>query len=132
MYKAQTILRAEALAGSKRQADGRRYSGPLYADYTEFSHSDPEKVVWGTGNTVVNVYCSRIVYRIYFDLNGSGAQMTYNGTTYTNGGDLYYIDAKYEQDISDIWPLHNENSCEMSRETTGTPITSMAGRLRKI
>ena len=119
VYKAQTSYRAEALAGTSVKLTAGDIPGRYMPDYTEFSHSDPEKVVWGTGNTVVNVYCSRIVYRIYFDLNGSGAQMTYNGTTYTNGGDLYYIDAKYEQDISDIWPLHNENGYAMSRRDDG-------------
>jgi uncharacterized repeat protein (TIGR02543 family) len=62
----------------------------------------------GTGTTVFNIYYDRIPYTLTFDLNNDGVngRLTVGNTTYT--GTNYKITARYNDYISDLWPL-NEN-----------------------
>ena len=91
----------------------------------EFHHGE-EKIVQGDGETVVNVYYSRVVYTFVFDqrpreLDGGPenpefitATMTFprgSGTTYSltyNASGVYTgqysFQAKYEQNIENLWP----------------------------
>lgn len=89
----------KALAGSTVKAD------ELYAnwglnrvDYGYYSHGD-EVVVAGNGTTVLNVYFKRTLYTVTFNLDGG--TMEFNGQTYTDS--QYSFQAKYEQDIYDLW-----------------------------
>lgn len=96
----------ESISLSKSVANGLLDDDmPDALKYADFRHSDTV-VLSGTGNTVVNVYYSRISYTITFDLdsNYSGTHMTANGTVYRGNGAEYTITAKYEQDIGDLWP----------------------------
>jgi uncharacterized repeat protein (TIGR02543 family) len=78
-----------------------------------FHHSDTATVL-GNGTTVLNVYFKRVVYTIQFDLNRANsnsyrngtAQMTIGGRTYSDppGSEKYSIQAKFEQDLTDVWP----------------------------
>ncbi|MBC8570621.1 MBG domain-containing protein [Zongyangia hominis] len=104
--------------------------------YASFHHSQ-SAVISGNGTTVVNVYFARDLYTIYFDLNAPSinvgtkwrpnylyytATMNFGGRTYTSGGAKYTITAKYQQDISDLWPV-------LSYDASGNPsmIATLSG-----
>ncbi len=88
--------------------DGSNVSGGLGSiSYAEYSHSDTKPIA-GDGTTVLNVYFKRTIYTISFNLNrnNSDTTMKIGGTTYWgNSTTLYSINAKYEQDISGVWPV---------------------------
>lgn len=73
----------------------------LPINYARFSHSDSVTVL-GNGNTVVNVYFKRIEYTFKFDLHQPDYTMNFNGETYLQNE--YSFQAKYEQEIENIWP----------------------------
>ncbi len=52
---------------------------------------------------MVNVYYSRNSYTVSFNLNRTGATLTIGGTTYTHPT-RYSFTAKYNSDISELWP----------------------------
>ncbi len=74
------------------------------------------KTIVGDGSTIVNVYCARTAYTFIFDLNPSNissntsrvtVNMHFKGTDYTKDSDKYSFQAKYEQDISDLWVCYS-------------------------
>ena len=80
--------------------------------YAQFSHAN-SAVISGSGTTVVNVYFKRTVYTVKFNLNlqsnndyyrNHRASLTKDDETYT-APTMYEINVKYEQDISNLWPL---------------------------
>ncbi|MGI6672342.1 MAG: DUF7507 domain-containing protein [Christensenellales bacterium] len=74
--------------------------------YTYFSYKEHDTgvIANGDGTSVVNVYYSRNSYTVQFNLNRKNATMTIGGNTYNNGGTLYSFTAKYNADISALWP----------------------------
>lgn len=90
-------------------------------NYSTFDYSD-EKVVSGTGQTIVNVYYRRTVFTMNFSVANrfsgnlkSPAGAAVNNVILTNGAGeeyaaadlengLYTIQYKYGQDISGLWP----------------------------
>ncbi|MGI6634610.1 MAG: DUF7507 domain-containing protein [Christensenellales bacterium] len=74
--------------------------------YTYFSYKEHDTgvIANGDGTSVVNVYYSRNSYTVKFNLNRKNATMTIGGNTYNNGGTLYSFTAKYNADISALWP----------------------------
>ena len=74
--------------------------------YATFRHSDTV-VIKGDGTSVLNVYFRRTAYTITFDLGSTtGRTMTVGGSTYnSNNSTRYSITAKFEQNISGVWPV---------------------------
>ncbi|MDR2163041.1 MAG: InlB B-repeat-containing protein [Clostridiales Family XIII bacterium] len=81
--------------------------------WTEFGFAkSSSETVLGNGATVLNVYYKRAVYTFSFTpyYRGSGfaatskATMTLGGNTYTDTS-RYSFKAKYEQDVSAVWPV---------------------------
>ncbi|MDL2233798.1 InlB B-repeat-containing protein, partial [Ruminococcaceae bacterium OttesenSCG-928-L11] len=64
------------------------------------------KEILGNGTTVVNLYATRKVYKITFSLGSNSNNWMKVGTTtyYGNSNTRYSIRAKYEQDISALFP----------------------------
>ena len=77
------------------------YENPLY--YAEFQSCAATEIS-GANNTIVNVYLTRKVYRIVFDLGADDRWLEMKGSGIRYYGSEYYIDYKFEQDITDIWP----------------------------
>lgn len=73
-------------------------------NYFSYKENDAGVIAQGDGTSVVNVYYSRNSYTVIFDLNRDNATMTIGGTTYTDGGTKYTFTAKYNSDISALWP----------------------------
>ena len=72
-------------------------------------HSSDSAVVKADNSTVINVYYTRKLFKVTFDLGNSyynSVSMTVGGKTYTNGrnADKYVLTAKYEQNIESLWP----------------------------
>jgi hypothetical protein len=78
-----------------------RGDAPPYATYSHVSYS--ARTLLGNGSTVVNVYFKRIVYRFTFDLASSNATLHMGGQDYTDSN-KYAYSAKYEQNITELWP----------------------------
>jgi uncharacterized repeat protein (TIGR02543 family) len=102
--------------------------------YSEFRHaSSGADTVLGNGSTVVNIYFKRNVYNFTFDLDyaisasrefpkedrRNDSTLTIKGKTYNSG--KYIYSAKYEQDISEIWPGNSRSvtTAATSRYCTG-------------
>jgi len=93
----------------ERQSDTLSFILPI----AEFRHGVPE-VVLGNGTTVVNVYFNRIVYTYNFNLGSAGQIQFKNpvtgqlvGSPHSQSGSTgpaYSFTAKYEQNITDLWP----------------------------
>ena len=106
--------------------------------YAEFQDAE-QKLIQGNGLTVVNLYASRKVYTYKFDLgdnlytNGGGAgtpagrSMAINGTTYYAGAGQpqFTLQVKYEQDISDLFPVAGLDSVTFNH-TLGSGFRSWA------
>ena len=73
--------------------------------YFTYKSTDSNVVINAEGTTVVNVYYTRNRYKVTFDFNDFMAspkpEFTINGKKYTGS---YSFTAKYEQDISALWP----------------------------
>ncbi|NMA18481.1 MAG: Cna B-type domain-containing protein [Clostridiaceae bacterium] len=70
-----------------------------------YSHYDTGQTIAGDGSTVINIYYTRKSYTVEFNLDRSNATMTIGGVTYYyNSGPRYSFTAKYESDISNLWP----------------------------
>jgi|GEM_PF-4984783 len=102
--------------------------GTDYKSYTYFQLKTIEKAnVQADGNSVVNVYYDRIVYTMEFDLNthaletfngtysslpqaDNNVKLNKGGTVYTSepNAERYIIQAKYEQNIADKWPMASD------------------------
>ncbi len=81
------------------------------SEFAKYSWSDVgSKTINGDGTTVVNVYFTRELYTITFtghnDIISSNTKINMNGETY-NAGD-YVINAKYQQDITGLWPNQSD------------------------
>lgn len=75
--------------------------------YFTFSQYDEGKTIAGDGSTVINIYYTRNSYTIRFYLNRTNAELHINGEIYYNSwilSQLYSITAKYQSDISELWP----------------------------
>ncbi|MDR3364001.1 MAG: isopeptide-forming domain-containing fimbrial protein [Clostridiales Family XIII bacterium] len=95
-----------------------------------FSDADSNPLS-GRGNTVINVYYKRIVYTFLFEAKNDGAgigappstpemeaqsiavpnaTIVKNGQTYTSdtAANMYKFQAKYEESLTDQWPLSSE------------------------
>ncbi|MDR2157187.1 MAG: InlB B-repeat-containing protein, partial [Clostridiales Family XIII bacterium] len=76
-----------------------------------FAASTSETVL-GNGSTILNVYYKRVVYTFSFTpysresgfASTAGATVTIGGKTYTDAN-RYSFRAKYEQDVSSVWPV---------------------------
>ncbi|MFV0412738.1 MAG: InlB B-repeat-containing protein [Oscillospiraceae bacterium] len=104
-----------ALSLTQAQVEQARTSAVTAAlPYTNYSHHDTNVTVLGNGATVINVYYKRTVYTLNFDLYKSGATLQAGNTTYYDGSGIEYsFTAKYEQDISNLWPTnvrHNNSA----------------------
>ena len=76
-------------------------------NYFTFKEYDQGVVLKGDGTSVVNVYYSRNSYTVRFDLNRTNATLTIGEVTYYDSNDpknWYSFSAKYDSDISDLWP----------------------------
>jgi uncharacterized repeat protein (TIGR02543 family) len=73
--------------------------------YTYFSYKgyDSNVRIKGDGSAIVNIYYSRIVYELEFNLNRNDSTLTIGGTTYAHPV-TYSFKAKYNADISHLWP----------------------------
>lgn len=71
--------------------------------YFTYKEYDSGKIIKGDGTTVVNVYYSRNLYKVEFNLNRDNSKLTIAGQTY-NHPTKYSFTAKYESDISNLWP----------------------------
>lgn len=75
--------------------------------HSEYAFSR-EQTISGNGQTVVNVYYKRILYRLEFNLemynNYANIEMQANGKTYSSFGEKYIINAKVGQYIRHLWP----------------------------
>lgn len=85
-------------AGSSVSAEDIR-SQLKSINYGYYSHGDTTTVA-GNGTTVLNVYFKRTVYDVEFNLDGG--TMVFKGVTYNNNKQ-YSFQAKYEQNIDDLW-----------------------------
>ena len=110
-YSALATASKTARTGTELTLDAT--SGALPSSYTDRGYFTFEKsdtvTILANGSSVLNVYFTRNVYTITFDLLGNlrrssltqSPVLTKNGQTYT---DTYSFKAKYEQDISAQWP----------------------------
>lgn len=72
--------------------------------YSEYGFST-DQTISGNGQTVVNVYFKRNIYRIRFHISQNWFTMIAGGKEYTNSSTPQYeITAKEGQIIEDIWP----------------------------
>ncbi|MDR0885186.1 MAG: InlB B-repeat-containing protein, partial [Clostridiales Family XIII bacterium] len=98
-------------------------------DYATYSYT-VSPVLQGNGASVVNVYFKRNVYTLKFDLSPKAtdshnrnfvASLTLNGNTYQKGynvaTNMYSFTAKYEQDISNLWPSGQNATITESGQT---------------
>ena len=72
--------------------------------YFTYHHNDTGVVIAGDGSTVINIYYERNSYTVEFDLDRRNATMTIGGVTYSNSGPNYSFTAKYESNITHLWP----------------------------
>lgn len=72
--------------------------------YFTYSHYDTGQTIAGDGSTVINIYYTRNSYKVAFNLNRNNAKLTIGGVTYTHP-ERYSFTAKYESDISALWPI---------------------------
>jgi uncharacterized repeat protein (TIGR02543 family) len=73
-------------------------------NYTSYYCTDPDsQPLAGDGSSVVNVYFTRDVYTITFNMNGGTLTNTSTGQSYT--GTQYWIQAKVGENISDRFPI---------------------------
>ena len=76
------------------------------------THSTVQSVanatIKGNGTGVVNVFCTRNLFEIQFDISYGlfNTEMEFLDITYKNSDERYTIYVKYEQPIRDIWPCH--------------------------
>ena len=94
--------------------------------YSEYAFST-EQIISGNGQTVVNVYFKRLIYRLEFLLPANDymkLKLEVDGKTYDNewkqGGiapEIYTITAKEGQNIGDMWPP----KVEVVENNTGAP-----------
>jgi uncharacterized repeat protein (TIGR02543 family) len=82
-------------------AEKHKSAAPPYSEYS-YASSNAETIL-GNGSTVVNIYFKRIVYDFTFKLNRAGATLNMPGGPYTDANPYRYS-AKFEQDISVLWP----------------------------
>ncbi|MCH3967527.1 MAG: InlB B-repeat-containing protein [Atopobiaceae bacterium] len=80
-----------------------------YNAYFTYKSCDSGVVINGDGSSVVNVYFSRNAYTVTFNLAqqggwGNSNTMTIGGTSYSTWGTSYSFTAKYDSDISELWP----------------------------
>lgn len=87
-----------------------------FAPYFSFGAYDAGVVIKGDGTSVVNVYYTRNLYTIAFNLNDASfngnaittkAALEMFGTTYTTATSQYSFTVKYDSNISNLWPLLN-------------------------
>ena len=76
-----------------------KYTDPQYA---------ADRVIQGDGSTVINLFASRKVYTYEFRTGQTNYTMTVNGEgpfgNNTTGRPYYTFQAKYQDDVSDVWP----------------------------
>ena len=72
--------------------------------YFTYSHYDTGVTIAGDGSTVINIYYTRNSYTATFNLNKNKATLTIGGITYTHPQQQYSFTAKYESNISHLWP----------------------------
>ena len=72
--------------------------------YFTYDHYDMGVAIAGDGSTVINIYYTRNSYTVEFNLNRYNATLTIGGATYTYP-QRYSFTAKYESNISDLWPI---------------------------
>ena len=77
-----------------------------YRNYFHYDHHDDNVTIKGDGSAIVNVYFARNSYTIRFNIKGrtnwtTNPVLKINGVEYT---ETYQFTAKYEQDISKLWP----------------------------
>lgn len=94
-------------AGKYKLPDGYAYA--KHFTYKNCDGDGNDVIIAGDGSTAVNVYFTRNVYTVSFNLKGFAQDsptgtMTIGGTTYVIGGEMYSISAKFNADISHIWP----------------------------
>ncbi len=99
------------MANSSAPLSGTSY---VYEKHFEFNSNRVESTtVAPDGTSVVNVYYDRKLYTLTFNLKGTlntnsnPVVMTIGGTNYRLN-DQYYLTARFEQDISTLWPTANE------------------------
>jgi uncharacterized repeat protein (TIGR02543 family) len=107
-------IASSALAGSDVPSDAQVQTlipaSPYKTSWSEFAFMKPTSAkILGNGATILNVYYKRTVYDFSFTpYNNSNAtanaSMTLGGRTYTNAS-RYSFSAKYEQDVSAVWPV---------------------------
>jgi uncharacterized repeat protein (TIGR02543 family) len=81
-------------------------------DYAYFRHSDTV-IIKGDGTSVLNVFFRRTAYTITFNLGDNNSRwMIVGGTTYVGGSNpaRYSITAKFEQNITLMWPATDQNA----------------------
>ncbi|MGI6687057.1 MAG: Cna B-type domain-containing protein [Christensenellales bacterium] len=93
-------------------------------DYFTYSHYDTGRIIAGDGSTVVNIYYTRNSYTVEFNLRWAGATLTIGGKTYTDKKPYYSFTAKYQSDISALWPTVEHISPPGLYEFTGWYITA--------
>ncbi|BDZ30178.1 InlB B-repeat-containing protein [Lactiplantibacillus sp. WILCCON 0030] len=98
--------------------------------YGEYGFSESKKVS-GNGQTVINVYYKRIVYKIDFNLNSNThtTSMSANGQTYYGDGEQYQLAAKYGQDIGQYWPTNYFSATSVFDTWAGAPILLVTKQL---
>lgn len=138
----QDVKAGETISIDQASADAIKDSSPAgkaALKYSEYSFSN-KKEISGNGQTVINVYYTRIVYQVTFDLVNINAEMAAGGDIY-HGSDSkkYTISAKFGQNIKEAWPSnpvipgatsnnflgwrYPSDSTQSSNTTTGNPVT---------
>lgn len=75
--------------------------------FSEYARHDQNVVIAADGSTKVNVYFDRNTYSYVFNINDNAVTLQIGGTTYTNSGPRYTINAKFDEDIASRWPTDN-------------------------
>ncbi|MGG5372416.1 InlB B-repeat-containing protein [Enterococcus sp. AZ196] len=131
----------ESLSVDQDLADSIKNSstqGKAALNYSDYAFSE-KKGISGSGQTIINVYYKRTVYKVKFALKNAQAEMDANGQHITGSDpELYTISAKYGQDIKELWPsnptvknsslnfqgwLYPSDSISSGNISTGNPIT---------
>ena len=100
----EIVLSGTELATSNISSSYRAYFHYNASEAT--SGYDTGVTIAGDGSSIVNVYFARNTYKISFDISGdenwsTDPVVTIGGKTYST---TYAFTAKYEQDISSLWP----------------------------
>ncbi|MGI6235876.1 MAG: Cna B-type domain-containing protein, partial [Christensenellales bacterium] len=77
----------------------------IQINHFTYSHYDTGQLIAGDGSTVVNVYYTRNSYTVEFNLNRNNARLIIGGVTYNHPQQRYSFTAKFESDISHLWPI---------------------------